>query len=321
MKYTHLIMMLCLLMVFTTAGIAKAQTDTTDNKKSKLSESVDTADNKKSKLPEPDVRHEIALYGGGGMSPLNYSLDKSGSKTDGAGGISGHAGLAYTWNLNDYFGVVTGLELASYGAKSSYDVIEGGKRFEGDKSHDFYYGIYDFIEEQSITLISIPVMFQYSTPLPGTMKFYVSGGVKMGLPVSATAIQFSNRITTEDFNDEDHVTYDEVPQMSLYTDHPDNKSGNISVDIDTKVVSIVASLETGVRFILTEKIMLYTSAYLDYGLNNIRSTKNKDIITYLYNESGATSTLKYSSILNTPHVDKMKIFGAGLRVRVSFGWN
>jgi hypothetical protein len=252
------------------------------------------------------------------MSPLNYSLVEPGSKTDGAGGISGHFGLAYTWNINDYFGIVTGLELASYGAKSSYDLIKGEETFDTPPipRHIFSYTMSNYVEEQSITFVSIPVMFQYSTPLQETMKFYVSAGVKIGLPVRAEATQFPDVIETKDYNEGgDKVTYYGPRGKGLFKD---SNSGTIPCDIDHKNLSIAASLETGVRFLLTEKILLYTSAYLDCGLNNIRSVKDKDIITY---QEITPSILKYASILNTPYVDsKVKIFGAGLRVRVSFGW-
>jgi hypothetical protein len=301
MKYTQLLMTFCLLLFLTTAGVVRSQTNTDTD--------TDT-DTTNSKRPEPGIRHEISLYGGGGMSALNYSLDLRGSKTDGAGGISGHLGLAYTWNINDYFGVVTGVELSSFGAKSSYDAISGNRMYG---ECDFYYSINSYVEEQGITFISVPVMFQYSVFLSENKKFYLAGGLKLGFPVNARATLFPGAIKTQGKYDYGSEVYDDVPEKGFY---PELKPGNISVDIDNSI-SFAASLETGVRFLLTDKILLYTGAYLDLGLNNIRTSKDKDIIAY---QELTPAILKYASILNTAHVDKVKTFGAGLRVRVSFGW-
>ncbi|MDR0714239.1 MAG: hypothetical protein LBF89_08280, partial [Bacteroidales bacterium] len=60
-----------------------------------------------------------------------------------------------------------------------------------------------------------------------------------------------------------------------------------------------------------------TSAYLDYGMNNIRTSQDKNIINY---QILSPQDFKYASVLNTPHVNKVKTFGAGLKVKVSFGW-
>jgi hypothetical protein len=296
MKNTHLKMICWLLMIFPAVGI-KAQTNTANDEQS-----------------VSELRHEIALYGGGGMSALNYSLDMGGSKTDGAGGISGFAGIAYTWNINYHFGIVTGLELASYGAKTTYDAISGEKMYgEGNDRLNFQYSMNNYIEEQGITFLSVPVMLQYSVPLHGTKKFYVAGGLKLELPVNPKATIFPGTVNTLGYYSFENQTYTDLSKYGFYSNH---KPGSIENDIDMSI-SIAASLETGVRFLLTKKILLYTGAYLDYGLNDVRSTKDKDIIAY---QEFDPSVLKYASILNTSHASKVKIFGAGLKVKVSFGW-
>jgi hypothetical protein len=314
-------MIFCLLMFVATAGVAQSQTGAdadAEIAKAVTAARVDTAVNKRSvpdtttvnKRPEPVIRHEIGLYVGGGMSALNYTLDARGSKTDGSGGISGHIGLTYTWNINDYFGIVTGAELASYGAKSSYDAVAGNRMY--GECH-FHYSINNYVEEQSITFISIPVMFQYSAFLDDVKKIYLAGGFKLGLPVNAAATLFPGTIKTWGEYVFEKQPYDDITEKGF---EPARKPGSIPLDID-ETLFLAASLETGVRFVLTDKILLYTGAYCDYGLNNIRSSKNNDIIAY---QEITPSILKYASILNTGHVNKVKIFGAGLRVRVSFGW-
>jgi hypothetical protein len=295
----------------TVADSIKTPTDTISRKKTaRVKSPADTA-----KRVIPELRYEIALYGGGGMSALNYSLDNSGSKTDGTGGISGLIGIAYTWNISNYFGIVTGMELSSYGAKTTYDAISGEKRYSDGFVHHstFNYLMNNYIEEQSVTILSIPLMLQYSVPLEDDKKFYMLGGFRLGLPINSEAAIFPGTVSTWGYFSYENRTYTDLPKLGYVSS---NKPGSITNDIDMDI-SLIASFETGVRFVLTPNILLYIGAYIDYGLNNIRSTSAKDLLNYQETEP---SVFKYVSALNTSHVNQVKIFGAGLKVKIAFGW-
>jgi hypothetical protein len=281
------------------AGVANAQSD---------------ADTAATKVTEKELQHEIALYGGGGMSVLNYSLDMGGSKSDINGSVGGVAGAGYIWNINHYLGIVTGLEVTVCDAKTTYETISTEKKYgAGLDRFIFKYSMHNYVEEQDIVFLSIPAMLQYSVPLTKSAKFYLSGGFKIGLPLRAEATIFPGTVaTTGSFYFEQQIYENEVRERGFYSDSP----SAISRDIDVKM-SIAASLETGARFFLTENILFYASAYLDCGLNNIRSTKNNELLNY---QEHNPSVWKYASVLNTPHVNKVKTFAAGLKIKVSFGW-
>jgi hypothetical protein len=291
-------------MIVATTGIATAQADTSNSEK---------ATNK--------LRHEVGIFGGGGMSVLNYSLNMGGSKTDGASGISGFFGIAYTWNINHQFGITTGLEMISYGAKTTYESITSDPKDPnntynaGDDVFEmlFQYTMENYVEEQTAAFFSIPVMLQYSVPLSGTKKFYMSGGLKFGLPINAKATIFPGTVTTSGYYSFQNQTYTELDRYGFINA---KSLASTTKDIDVSVL-LTASLETGMRFYLTDKILLYTGAYLDYGLNDIRSTKDKGLLNY---QVQIPSELKHASVLNTSHVNKVKTLGVGLKVKVSFGW-
>jgi hypothetical protein len=291
-------------MIVATVGIAKAQTDASNS---------DKATN--------DLRHEVGILGGGGMSVLNYSLNMGGSKTDGADGISGFAGIAYTWNITHRIGIATGLELIRYGAKTTYETITSDPNDPGNTYNAgdhvfrmlFNYTMENYVEEQTAAFLTIPVMLQYSVPLSGTKKFYVSGGLKFGLPINAKATIFPGTVTTSGYYSFQNQPYTDLPQYGFISAEALASTTN---DIDVSVL-LTASLETGVRFCLTDKILLYTGAYLDYGLNNLRSTKDKELLNY---QVLIPSELKHASVLNTSHVNNVKTLGVGLKVKVSFGW-
>jgi hypothetical protein len=300
-KYTRLIIC-CLLTLVTTAGNTGAQTSTEES----------TADAKQNEVKK--LRHEVAVYGAGGMSALNYSLDKGGSKTDGENSISGIAGIGYTWNINESVGIVTGIEATTYGAKTSYDLAKADREYGvGIDKFKFMYTIGNYVEEQDIVMLLIPVMAQYSVPLSDKIRFYLAGGGKVGFSMQAQATVFSNSVNTSGHYYYENQTYTDLPKYGFVSER--NPKSTV-VDIDTKAL-VTASIETGARFVLHEKILLYTGAYLDYGLNNIRSVKDRHLINY---QEFNPSVLKFGSVLNTAFVNNVKVLGVGLKVRLSFGW-
>jgi hypothetical protein len=288
-----------------TVGIAKAQTDTLNNEKATTGE----------------LRHELGIVGGGGMSVINYSLNMSGIKTDGTGGISGFVGISYTWNVNRNIGILTGLDLISYGAKTTYETIENNVLYQDAHIDNFYYRMDNYIEEQSVACLSIPMMLQYSVPLSGNKKFYMSGGFKLSFPINAKATIFPGIVTTRGYINFDGQTYysDGDSDVERYGFVTNKQLASSTNDIDVNVFLSV-SLETGARFYLTDKILLYTGVYLDYGLNNIRSTKHKELLYYEERTPPLYPVLKHASVLNTSHVNDVKTLGVGLKVKVSFGW-
>jgi hypothetical protein len=264
---------------------------------------------------QEEPKHELSIYGLGGYSPLSYTLSNNGTKS---GGIGGGAGLGYTLNISPSLGIVAGLEMATYTSKASYGNIQGNYE---DRYLEFSYSLNNYKEVQNLTLFSIPIMAQYSIPAgsSGSIRFYASGGFKLGFPVSATADITPGAATTSGKPVEEGVKYDKLPQHGF--------GENISLpatkqDIDLGLSAALA-LETGLRFNLTGKIGLYTGIYFNYGLNNIQKVKDKYLLEYdvrhleEYDATNARPFL-YNSVLNTGLVDEINLMSIGLKLRVSF---
>ena len=127
-------------------------------------------------------KHELSIYGLVGYSPLLYTLSQEGAKS---GGIGGGAGLGYTFNINPSLGLVVGVEMSTYSSEASYSSIpDTYKTGTGDNELKFSYSLNNYKETQNVTLFSIPIMAQYSLPVNsgGTIRFYASGGFKLGFP-------------------------------------------------------------------------------------------------------------------------------------------
>jgi hypothetical protein len=256
--------------------------------------------------------HELSIYGLGGYSPLGYTLGDNGSKK---GGMGGGAGLGYTFNISPSLGIVTGVEMTTYTAEASFDnLAKDYKDGTGINLLQFSYSLNNYKETQNVTLFSIPVMAQYSMPFGGdVMKFYASGGIKLGFPVSAEAdITIPGTVTTSGRYEHEGVTYVNLEQHGFVSNAtlPDVKK-----DIDLGVSAALA-LETGIRFTLTDKLNLYTGLYFDYGLNNIQKVNDRHVLEY---DALKEPTFKYTSVLNTGSVDKVNPISVGLKVRVSLG--
>jgi hypothetical protein len=257
--------------------------------------------------------HELSVYGLGGLSSLNYKLSGEGTKSN---GIGGGAGLGYTFNINESWGIVTGAEVGMYASKVAYDNLSGEYEYgiAGDENHFiFHYSMNDYKEQQKAILLSVPVMAQFKIPVGGSAHFYLSGGFKLGLPVSAEATINPGRVTTSGEFSYEQVEYGKDAEEYGFVNNMPFAETKSKIDLG---FSAALALETGVRFSLNDNIALYAGAFLDYGLNDIRSAKDKHIIDYQITTS---SVFANNSVLNSSLTDKANIFSAGLKIRISFG--
>ncbi|MDU1890369.1 MAG: outer membrane beta-barrel protein [Dysgonomonas sp.] len=266
-------------------------------------------------------KHEISVYAGGGLSTLSYEA-ATGKKSDGAGG---NLGVGYTYFFADNLGVNTGVEFALYNAKVKREAFNDVSRYLTDSSdgeiYDFYSSIKNYEEKQEAMYLNIPLMLQFQYGEKN--KLYASAGVKIGIPVNAKYKSSASEITNKGFfYDTGNWAEDqEFRGFGTYSDY------NYEEDIDFKI-AYMFSAELGMKWQLTDKMGLYTGAYIDYGLNDIVKGENDRYFTKLeetsdgikqVNNSFLNSTIGYSSnTFRQELVDKVIPMAAGLRLRLSF---
>jgi hypothetical protein len=257
-----------------------------------------------------ESKHELSIYGLGGYSPVVYTLDKNGSVS---GVLGGGAGLGYTFNINSSLGIVTGVEMATYGAEASFGNISDKYKEETvERPYEFSYSLKNYKEKQSVTVFSIPVMAQYGLPLgSGSTKFYAAGGFKFGFPMSVKADITPGTATTSMHGIPEDVIYENMPHHGLVTDKvlPSTKKE------PELGFSAALALEAGVGFALTYKINLYAGAYFNYGLNNILKTDDRHLLEY---NSADETTFIYNSVLDTDLTNKANLLSIGLKLRIGF---
>jgi hypothetical protein len=245
-------------------------------------------------------KHEVSVYATGYMSNLIYTLKDDGSRSSrvGAG-----MGLGYTYNINEAFGVSTGLEYSNYGAKASYPRITGEYAATDYNGANFTlrYEARNFTEKHSVDMLLIPFTAQYKTG--ETVKYFVAGGFKVGFPIGTKA-KLSQNLTTRGHYQYEDIVYEDLPQHNFFTNQPVSGKGKPKIG-----VAALLSIETGMRFTIDYKMYVYAGFFFDYGFTNVKTTSNRHIVDY-------NGEITYGSVLNTSLVNKIHLMNLGIKVRL-----
>ncbi|GHT23804.1 hypothetical protein AGMMS4957_15860 [Bacteroidia bacterium] len=206
-------------------------------------------------------QNEMSLWGAGGMSVLRYN-SSIGHLSAGAGGAFG---AGYTRFFNPHWGLSAGTEYAFY-----QRVIAVDRLSDAYETHDilgnkiiYHTSIENYREQQRLGMLNIPLSLLYQTG--NDNKFYASAGFKLGLPIYGYYKSNPSVLTTSGY----YPAYDqmEIWQNDLgYGTLPMNGS---QTDLNFGV-SLMGTVESGVKWNIGIGKNLYTGIYADYGLNNIQ---------------------------------------------------
>jgi hypothetical protein len=153
-------------------------------------------------------------------------------------------------------------------------------------------------------------MARYSIPL-GDDRYFVAGGLKLGIPVVANAKIKPGTVSTSGHYEYEAQTYDDLFEHGFVNGRPgDQTTRRVQLGI-----APMLALETGVRFPLGYNSALSASLYLDYSLSNIQVSNDKQIIEY---QSLNPSQFIYNSALSTALVDKISLFSMGVKLGFVF---
>ena len=265
-------------------------------------------------------KHEISVTGGFGLSSLDFSIDNA-DRSDKTGGL---IGIGYSYFINNNFSINTGMEVTFYSSDFSMKSFTDSYK-ANDMEDDFLFNtsVTDYKEEQSTTFINIPIMGQYQMPVIGEHQFYAALGAKIGIPVTATYKTAGATYETSGTYD-DIGTISDVPGLGF-----DKFNGKrVKEDLDFKVAYMLA-LEAGMKWALSSSFSLYTGAYFDYGLNDIRDKKNEKFLVYEPPYTGTKAeNFKLNSMLHSQYTDgsgntksisdKVIPFALGVKVKLAF---
>jgi hypothetical protein len=220
----------------------------------------------------------------------------------------------------------TGAEFSLYSAELARDRFNNVSQSLVDASdgelYDFYSLVNGYEEKQNAAYLNIPVMVQFQSGEKN--KLYAQAGIKLGIPVKGRYKSSASEMANKGFF---HDTGNwgenqEFMGFGTYTGYSDEE------DINLKV-SCFFSAELGMKWALSDKLFLYTGAYLDYGLNDIvKDSRDRNFIRFKettdglvpLNNSVLNSSIGYgSNTLTQTLVDKVVPVSIGLKVRLALG--
>lgn len=269
---------------------------------------------------QAQLKHEVSVYGGGGLSALDYKLHNI-NRDEVQLRPGGMAGIGYTLFLTEQWGITTGAEFTTYKSKAKlYSVMDSHRLVDDDNdAFDLVMQQKGHTEKQEATYVNIPLMVQFQQN-EGT-GFYAALGGKIGIPVKEKYKYSYNSLETKAFYPDMNVWYDDLEYRGI----GQFAGGNGESDLDLKV-SFMLSAETGMKWSLNNKMALYTGVYADYGLNDIVNGDKKE--NFLLYDNDNPTDFKNSSIFNSKYsyyrdndrslVGKVKPLAIGLKIRLSF---
>lgn len=262
-------------------------------------------------------KHEISVYGTGGLSALKYDAITGDQKT----GMGSSFGVGYSYFLSDKLAVTSGAEIALYNSKMNFDNLYNNyitKDYQ-EESFELRSTITDYDEKQNAMYINIPLMLQFQTG--NKNKFYVAAGGKIGFSMDGRYKSSGATIKNTGYYEEEDYEYTTQEFLGFGT----FASRKVDEEVKFKMVYML-SAEAGIKWTLKDDLFLYTGAYVDYGLNNIQKEISEQPFI-AYNPENPrdffiNSVLSSQSMQdNKPEafVDKVSLMAVGVKIRLSFG--
>jgi hypothetical protein len=255
-----------------------------------------------------DQKHEYSVYLAGGASDFFVTLRQSG-KTNGGFGFGG--GLAYTYNLNENWGLSAGIEISKFYGKTSFKKLE--EEYEAYDNHSnhpgalrYKYSITGYEERQDLAMLSIPLKARFKMPVGGITDFYAAGGFKLGFPVGAKAKITGGSLVSSGYYLYEQVTYVDLPEYGFFNGQG---SGSQESKIDFGIATML-SLEAGLRFSVG-KTVVFSGLFFDYCLNDMQKSSDKHPLQY-------DGTVRYESAFNSSLANKLKPLSLGLKAGIAF---
>jgi hypothetical protein len=255
-------------------------------------------------------RHELSVYGEGGLSTLRYALPPQGERDNRFGG---GGGLGYAFFFSDNVGLRTGVGASLFRAAAHLNANFVATAAAVDE----YYAPCEFRttfgdgyrERQSAVVLHVPLMLHYQgKPFPIGARLYARAGLRLDALLSGSYRASAASLTNELYYPDLDITLRAPAYKGLGEFSGKSSGGDLGL-----ALSVAAVAEAGVKWRLPRATSLYTGLYVGYGLSNVLK-KQKD---------GAASELGMGSMLasryeaGAPFTEKALLLSAGLKVEVT----
>lgn len=254
--------------------------------------------------------HEVSVHVGGGLSSLMMEPGEGNASPN----FGMQFGAGYFYHINSKWSVGSGVEVGTFNTIYTLDEFSYSFPVQNSIGETFDYAVslQGYKEKLSAQFLQIPVLVKYEFSA-GKSRFYVSGGLKVGIPTGRQYDYSASRLATSGYYEYEDFEYTE---QKIWT------FGSRSIigkgDLMQKTAFLL-SLETGMRWFLTTRLDLISSVYFNYGLNNILQSDNTNIVHYdatgLSMHSAANSV---NPATGMQMIEKAIPMSVGLKVGIAF---
>ena len=253
--------------------------------------------------------HELSATVSNGVSSMRYkALDAN--STPGYGGIWG---VGYSCFFDEHWGLATGLEAALF--SSGYKLASFDDAYtsrDGEENFDFRYSLNDYSDAHRMFYLNVPLMFRFRSG-----HFQAAVGGKVGLPLSGKYSSKAAKLHTAGYYSQSDLLIED-PLFAGFGNF-NNISGKGAFKTET---AFFLSAEVGMRWTLSDRLSLYASAYIDYGLNNVAklADRNAHTIDYRGDDRYVSGSIAASSRSGKPVVDRLDLFSTGIKLALALGF-
>jgi len=266
---------------------------------------------------------EFSIYGGGGYSFFYHRPTLSGVYGVSSGGFGGDLGIGFTGFAGKQIGFHIGLGIGIYNVKTMVDSLvvftpnydHAINPLDGTEHlYDLYTNLSGYDETHRMFFVTIPLMLQFQTPAPerswnnrGAIRkgFYAMTGVKLNLLIES---QYETEVKS--LKNLAHFTVidnwagtQEFVELGRF-------KGNTAKG-QFKYILPVLTFEAGLKWYFPPKLILYTGAYFEYGLNDPTKDNRGTFDNYTSRDD-----LKNLSLLKFS--DNSDLMSVGIKLRLAF---
>lgn len=213
---------------------------------------------------------------------------------------------------NSNFGVGSGVDFLQYRTKARLDgcIVTPSYDQENGQAFDLIESFAGWEEKGRMYAFEFPLGVYYKVPFSEKANMVAGLGGKLVVPVLSRYEVSSGTYAVRGYYPQTNVVIKDLPHHGFVNSDP-YASGALKTKLAFSVYG-----ELGFNFSVSEKVMLYTGFYCNYGLTSILNDK-KNKVTDLWNDYFVDT----ESLFATRIVDKVQLFSLGLKLGITLPSN
>ncbi|SHJ20224.1 Outer membrane protein beta-barrel domain-containing protein [Mesonia phycicola] len=256
-----------------------------------------------------NIKSEFSINASGIFSQLDYDLPQGYLDKD----RGWSAGVGYAYYLTPQWSINLEGNYQKYSSTALINTTSGSYQTTDFENEDFEfrYVANNYQEQQELDVIHIPLTLQFQTD--GDTKFYIRGGVQIGILFNSTYTSSVEKLSTSGYYEQYNVELFD-PIFMGFGEFSDVFQKNVELDWDMSYSTV---LETGVKAEVGDARHLYIGFFVNYGIASISSdSTQKQLIEY---EQNTPSDYTLGGIFKSGLAQNARLQSFGIKLRYALG--